>query len=96
MATSNVTYYALGANTWTKIGSNVTGNVTFQVTGQRPAVINFSNDGSAPANNIGPGFVYDRFQGELQQSLSVMTLLDGANTIFARSMTSNTAIIVEM
>ena len=95
MATSNITYYALSAQTYTLVGSNVTGNVTFQVVGQRPVYINFSNNGAAPPNTA-LGFVYDRFQGELQQSLNVMTLLSGANTIFARAMTSNSAIIVEM
>jgi len=95
MATSNLSYYTVGADRFIKIGNNVTGNVTFQVVGQRPIWINFSNDGSYPPNTA-QGFLYDRFQGELQQSLSVITLLSGANTIFARSMTSNSSIVIEM
>ena len=95
MATSNVTKYGLSSQYFTMVGSNVTGNVTFQVVGSYPVWINYSNTGAAPPNTA-TGFAYDRYQGELQQSLSVLTLLSGANTIFARAMSANSSIVVEM
>jgi len=95
MATSNVVQIGLSSQYYTKIGNNVTGNVTFQVVGSYPVWINFSNTGAAPPNTAA-GFIYDRFQGELQQSLSVLTLLPNANTIFARAMSANSSIIIEL
>jgi len=93
MASANVVKYSLSSNTWTKVANGVSSSITFQNLGQNPIYVQFSNTGLTPSSNV--GIVYNSWQGELKKSITDLTYITSPNTVFARSITSLSAVVVE-
>jgi hypothetical protein len=82
----------LNKDTWTLIANNVT-SVTFQNTSQFPFYVNFTANTTPPVGLY--GLVYGPWQGELRKTTTDMTTVSSPNYVWAKSISSNTAVIVE-
>lgn len=77
---------------WTLIGDNVT-DLTFQNVGQYPIYINFNSSNTAPSESV--GLVYGAYTGELKKTVTELTYKATPNYVYARSVSANTAVVVE-
>ena len=83
----------LNKDTWTLIANNVT-TVTFQNASQIPFYVNFSANNSTVPTDI-YGLVYGPWQGELKKTVTDMTTVTTPLCVWAKSISSNSAVIVE-
>lgn len=87
------TRISLNKDTWTLIANNVTA-VTFQNASQFPFYVNFSSAANtAPTDTY--GLVYGPWQGEMKKDVVDMTNVTTPNYVWAKSISSNSAVIVE-
>lgn len=82
---------SLPANTWTKIGDNVT-DMSFENVGQWPIYINFTAADSEPTEEI--GLVYPSITGVNKKTLSDLTYTASAAYVWAKPLGGKTGKVV--
>jgi hypothetical protein len=81
-------------DTWTLIANNVT-EVTFQNASQFPFYVNFTSAANTePSDTF--GLVYGPWQGELKRTVTEMTNVATPTHVWAKNISSNGAVIVEV
>ena len=79
-------------SSYVKIGDN-TATITFQCQSNNPIVINFTATDSAPAATA-PGLVYKHFEGEVKKTVTDLTHVGSAASVWAKALTGDSAKVV--
>jgi uncharacterized protein YegL len=83
----------LNKDNWSLIANNVT-VVTFQNSSQYPFYVNFTSAANTAPTDVF-GLVYGPWQGELKKTVTEMTSVATPTHVWAKSISTNGAVIVE-